>query len=115
MFNAKIAIALLASGVVGHLGHDQTPIRQGPLEKVWIGSYNKLPGDGGTQVRASIPQYPLTLRQADSVFSGISTFGRLPYYPCLASSDLKFDIAFIGESLPPQARRLLAGEWEELN
>ena len=34
--------------------------------------------------------------QADSVFSGISTFGRLPYYPCLASEDEKFDIAFIG-------------------
>jgi hypothetical protein len=30
------------------------------------------------------------------VFSGISTFGRLPYYPCLASDDVKYDIAFIG-------------------
>jgi agmatinase len=44
--------------------------------------YNTLPGDGGTQ--------------ADSVFSGISTFGRLPYFPCLASDEVKFDIAFIG-------------------
>lgn len=35
-------------------------------------------------------------RQADSVFSGISTFGRLPYFPCLASDEVKFDIAFIG-------------------
>lgn len=34
--------------------------------------------------------------QADSVFSGISTFGRLPYFPCLASDDEKYDIAFIG-------------------
>jgi len=34
--------------------------------------------------------------QADSVFSGISTFGRLPYFPCLASEDEKYDIAFIG-------------------
>jgi len=34
--------------------------------------------------------------QADSVFSGISTFGRLPYWPCLASDDEKYDIAFIG-------------------
>jgi hypothetical protein len=39
-------------------------------------------------------------RQADSVFSGISTFGRLPYYPCLASDDVKYDIAFIGTSSP---------------
>ncbi|KAK3172294.1 hypothetical protein OEA41_005615 [Lepraria neglecta] len=41
-----------------------------------------IPGDGGTQ--------------ADSVFSGISTFGRLPYWPCLASEDEKYDIAFLG-------------------
>jgi agmatinase len=34
--------------------------------------------------------------KADSVFSGISTFGRLPYYPCLASDEVKYDIAFIG-------------------
>jgi len=34
--------------------------------------------------------------QADSVFSGISTFGRLPYHPCLSNHDVKYDIAFIG-------------------
>lgn len=34
--------------------------------------------------------------EADSVFSGISTFGRLPYFPCLASDEEKYDIAFIG-------------------
>lgn len=34
--------------------------------------------------------------KADSVFSGISTFGRLPYFPCLASDEEKYDIAFIG-------------------
>jgi len=34
--------------------------------------------------------------QADSVFSGISTFGRLPYFPCLASDEEKYDIAFLG-------------------
>jgi agmatinase len=33
--------------------------------------------------------------QADSVFSGISTFGRLPYSPCL-NTHAKYDIAFIG-------------------
>jgi hypothetical protein len=37
-----------------------------------------------------------SLLQADSVFSGISTFGRLPYFPCLASDQEKFDIAFLG-------------------
>jgi len=30
------------------------------------------------------------------VFSGISTFGRIQYHPCLASDDVKYDIAFIG-------------------
>ncbi|KAI4180610.1 MAG: hypothetical protein LQ346_006951 [Caloplaca aetnensis] len=39
--------------------------------------------------------------QADSVFSGISTFGRLPYFPCLASDAQKYDIAFIGTREPP--------------
>lgn len=39
------------------------------------------------------------LIQADSVFSGISTFGRLPYAQCLSpNSDAKYDIAFIGAS-----------------
>ena len=32
------------------------------------------------------------------MFSGISTFGRLPYFPCLASDEEKYDIAFIGKS-----------------
>jgi len=35
--------------------------------------------------------------QADSVFSGISTFGRLQYHPCLTSDAVKYDIAFIGK------------------
>ncbi|KAF2130959.1 Arginase/deacetylase [Dothidotthia symphoricarpi CBS 119687] len=68
-----------AAAVSAHGDHnkDQDPI--GPHEGLW---YNTLPGDGGTQ--------------ADSIFSGISTFGRLPYYPCLSSNKVKFDIAFIG-------------------
>jgi agmatinase len=37
-----------------------------------------------------------TLTQADSVFSGISTFGRLPYQPCLQNPDALYNIAFIG-------------------
>ncbi|KAH7146332.1 arginase family-domain-containing protein [Dactylonectria macrodidyma] len=68
-----------AALVAAHAGHeDQVPIL-GPLQSLW---YNALPGDGGTQ--------------ADSVFSGITTFGRLPYLPCLSHSDIKYDIAFIG-------------------
>ncbi|CAN9388635.1 unnamed protein product [Alternaria alternata] len=72
-------VASFAATVAAHgdHGHDQEPLA-GPHEGLW---YNTLPGDGGTQ--------------ADSIFSGISTFGRLPYHPCL-SSNTKFDIAFIG-------------------
>ncbi|KAI5805106.1 agmatinase [Geopyxis carbonaria] len=72
------------SAVVGaheHAGDPTVHLKaQGPhSERLW---YNTLPGDGGTQ--------------ADSVFSGISTFGRLPYFPCLASDSESFDIAFLG-------------------
>lgn len=30
------------------------------------------------------------------MFSGISTFGRLPYQPCLSQKDVNYDLAFIG-------------------
>lgn len=71
--------SLLAFAVaVAHEDHAQAPI-QGPHESLW---YNTIPGDGGTQ--------------ADSVFSGISTFGRLQYQPCLVNKDIDYDIAFIG-------------------
>ncbi|KAJ3540980.1 hypothetical protein NM208_g4811 [Fusarium decemcellulare] len=67
-----------ASVAIAHAGHEQEPL-SGPHQSLW---YNTLPGDGGTQ--------------ADSVFSGITTFGRLPYQPCLSHSGIKYDIAFIG-------------------
>ncbi|CRG92397.1 agmatinase [Talaromyces islandicus] len=68
----------LASLAVAHGNHQQVPM-SGPHKQLW---YNTLPGDGG--------------KQADSVFSGISTFGRLPYFPCLASDEETYDIAFLG-------------------
>ncbi|MCJ1309853.1 hypothetical protein MMC25_003514 [Agyrium rufum] len=71
--------SVLATGASAHESpNSQKPVA-GPHQNLW---YNTIPGDGGTQ--------------ADSVFSGISTFGRLPYSPCLANADEKFDIAFIG-------------------
>ncbi|KAL8769442.1 MAG: hypothetical protein Q9194_005439 [Teloschistes cf. exilis] len=83
MLTRSIYVLSLAAAVLAHEEHhDQTPI-QGPHEGLWYKPYeNRIPGDGGTQ--------------ADSVFSGISTFGRLPYFPCLASDQEKYDIAFIG-------------------
>ena len=96
----SIAFLAGASCALAHGDHDQTPV-SGPHKSLW---YNTLPGDGGTQVRKrrtkKMPQErSLTQHiQADAVFSGISTFGRLPYFPCLASDEEKYDIAFIGAS-----------------
>ncbi|KAI1610790.1 agmatinase 1 [Exophiala viscosa] len=80
MLLKSLALLACASCALAHGDHDhnQEPI-SGPHKSLW---YNTIPGDGGTQ--------------ADSVFSGISTFGRLPYFPCLASDEEKYDIAFIG-------------------
>lgn len=94
----KLSSALLsvATAVAAHSDHDhdQTPL-EGPHEGLW---YNTLPGDGGTQVRTNVSclSLALTLQKADSVFSGISTFGRIQYHPCLSSHSVKYDIAFIG-------------------
>jgi len=76
-----LSLALGVAMAHEHAGDPQVYLAaQGPhRERLW---YNTLPGDGGTQ--------------ADSVFSGISTFGRLPYFPCLASDEESFDIAFLG-------------------
>ncbi|KAH0834461.1 hypothetical protein FOPE_03809 [Fonsecaea pedrosoi] len=76
----------------GDHDHDQAPI-EGPHKSLW---YNTLPGDGGTQDKL----IDTLETQADSVFSGISTFGRLPYFPCLTSDEEKYDIAFLGRGVP---------------
>lgn len=78
MLRLLSTLAAIAATASAHGDHDQEPI-SGPHKSLW---YNTLPGDGGTQ--------------ADSVFSGISTFGRIAYHPCLASDSVKYDIAFIG-------------------
>ncbi|KAL8917421.1 MAG: hypothetical protein Q9172_005860 [Xanthocarpia lactea] len=82
MFRTIISALCFTAIVLAHNDHSaQSPI-QGPHQSLWYKAFNTIPGDGGTQ--------------ADSVFSGISTFGRLPYFPCLASDDEQYDIAFIG-------------------
>lgn len=80
MFKLVTAVAALAATVSAHGDHDHQEPISGALPALW---YNSLPGDGG--------------KQADSVFSGISTFGRIEYHPCLASDARKYDIAFIGK------------------
>ena len=93
------AFAALVSAHNDH-DHDQKPIA-GPHQSLWYKAMAPIPGDGGTQVRTALSVLPTKSQsadqpQADSVFSGISTFGRLPYFPCLSSSAEKYDIAFIG-------------------
>ncbi|KAJ4013755.1 hypothetical protein NW766_005994 [Fusarium irregulare] len=78
MFFTSLFLLSIASVALAHGNHDQKQM-EGPHQSLW---YNRLPGDGGTQ--------------ADSVFSGISTFGRLPYQPCLGHNSIQYDIAFIG-------------------
>ncbi|KAL2121323.1 hypothetical protein VTJ04DRAFT_5350 [Mycothermus thermophilus] len=75
----SLFLAGLAATAAAHSGHKNQKSMSGPHQSLW---YNRLPGDGGTQ--------------ADSVFSGITTFGRLPYQNCLENPDAKYDIAFIG-------------------
>merc|ERR1712000_475926 len=78
MFKLFAASSALVAAVNAHGNHQET-LKEGPHKSLW---YNTLPGDGGTQ--------------ADSVFSGISTFGRIENSPCLANDDVKYDIAFLG-------------------
>ncbi|KAI1133296.1 arginase family-domain-containing protein [Nemania abortiva] len=74
-----LAVLGIVASVAGHDHSNEQTVLSGPHRSLW---YNTLPGDGGTQ--------------ADSVFSGISTFGRLPYFPCLSSNEVSYDLAFIG-------------------
>jgi hypothetical protein len=54
-----------------------------------------LPGDGGLLIEGV--SLTLTGTQADSVFSGIATFGRIPYRECFGrDKHEKFDIAILG-------------------
>jgi agmatinase len=56
------ALLSFAAAVAAHgdHDHDQEPLA-GPHEGLW---YNTLPGDGGTQVRSSIPQLKLCNRNS---------------------------------------------------
>jgi agmatinase len=83
LLSMKIIVAL-AAAVAAHGDHeDQTPIA-GPHKSLW---YNTLPGDGGTVSQAHTGQFSKedksidSSQQADSVFSGISTFGRIRQVP----------------------------------
>ncbi|KAI5122018.1 hypothetical protein M0805_008010 [Coniferiporia weirii] len=72
-------VALLG-GANAHEGHDEA---QMPMD------YIKYPYQAGYRGRDTVT--------ADSIFSGITTFARLPWVQCLgAHKDASFDIAFLG-------------------
>ena len=81
-----------------HEGHEHDQI---PLDYVRFPYQAKLyPGDNdGTLVVTRLcysVHYPRTVT-ADSVFSGITTFAKLPWVKCLGKeSNVPFDIAFLG-------------------
>lgn len=81
MLISTVGVLSLLALAEAHGNHGQTPIIAGPHQGLW---YNNRPADGSTQ--------------AESVFSGIATFARLPYFPCLASEAERYDIAFLGMS-----------------
>lgn len=99
MISSIAGLLVLSALVTAHGEHSQSQLT-GPHQGLW---YNTLPGDGGTQVSTQFYQVDSIhepsshkTKKADSVFSGITTFGRLPYHPCLASDAEKYDIAFLG-------------------
>ncbi|KAI9510160.1 agmatinase [Russula earlei] len=75
-----LALSLGTFRVLGHDGHDET---QMPLDYVRFPYQAMYPGDNSVT--------------ADSIFSGITTFARLPWVQCLTrEKDVPFDIAFLG-------------------
>ncbi|KAI0248279.1 agmatinase [Lactifluus subvellereus] len=70
----------LGTSCAGHDGHDED---QMPLEYVRYPYQATYPGDNSIT--------------ADAIFSGITTFAKLPWVQCLTKEkDVPFDIAFIG-------------------
>ncbi|CAK7236667.1 hypothetical protein SBRCBS47491_009716 [Sporothrix bragantina] len=80
MHTASLLTLGFAAVAAAHGDHSTQKVVEGPLQSLW---YNRVPGDD----RGA---------GAESVFSGITTFGSLPFRPCLASDDIKYDVAFIG-------------------
>ncbi|KZP31570.1 agmatinase [Athelia psychrophila] len=77
------AALLSINPAVAHVSHDHSIVNQIPLGYVKYPYQATYPGDNEVT--------------ADSVFSGITTFARLPWVQCLSKqSEETFDIAFIG-------------------
>lgn len=105
IFKSKLLpllVLFLGTSCVGHDGHDKD---QMPLDYVRFPYQAAYPGDNSGQPMLSsgactclqfltIAFVPVT---ADAVFSGITTFAKLPWVQCLTKEKhVPFDIAFLG-------------------
>jgi agmatinase len=106
---SAVSLAILVASVVAHGHHvheDQVPLDyvRFPFEPIYRGS-------GGEGEYASISVYhtkqsSFILVTADAVFSGITTFAKLPWVQCLTRErHVPFDIAFIGAPFVCQGLR----------
>jgi len=76
----SLFVLSLGTSCVGHDGHDEDQIPLGYVRYPYQATY---PGDGSIT--------------ADAIFSGITTFARLPWVQCLTKEKhVPFDIAFLG-------------------
>ncbi|EIN06498.1 agmatinase [Punctularia strigosozonata HHB-11173 SS5] len=76
----SVVLSVLLSTVFGHEGHEEAQLPLGYVKYPWQAS---IPGDGDVT--------------AYSIFSGITTFARLPWSQCLGKDKGDaFDIAFLG-------------------
>ena len=92
---------VLFTATVAVLGHEHHDGIQMPLDYVRFPYQAMYPGDNdGTARPMSLMMIQLILPKtvtADSVFSGITTFAKLPWVQCLGKDrNDAFDIAFIG-------------------
>jgi hypothetical protein len=120
-FKSKLLPLFLLSLGTSCVGHDSHDKDQMPLDYVRYPYQAAYPGDdSGQSVLSSragtCPQF-LTIASfvpvtADAVFSGITTFAKLPWVQCLTKEKhVPFDIAFLGAPFvsfgrsPPRAAR----------
>ena len=91
----------LFTATISVLGHEHHDGLQMPLDYVRFPYQAMYPGDNDGTARPvslmMIKLIPPIKVTADSVFSGITTFAKLPWVQCLGKDkEVPFDVAFIG-------------------
>ena len=103
----SLFVLSLGTSCVGHDGHDEDQMPLGYVRYPYQATY---PGDGSSQcfhhtLRNALRR--IVLVTADAIFSGITTFARLPWVQCLTKEKhVPFDIAFLGAPFVSHTRAL---------